>query len=65
MNKLIIEKTTAEAYIRKEKERKASRKAKAQAAREGKTPYGSEMRLRRRRRKTSSLTMRSALLMRL
>ena len=37
MNKPIIEETTAEAYIRKEKERKARRKAKAQAAREGKT----------------------------
>ncbi len=37
VNKPIIEETTAEAYIRKEKERKARRKTKAQAAREGKT----------------------------
>ena len=42
VNKPIIEETTAEAYIRKEKERKARRKAKAQAAREGKTLDGSD-----------------------
>lgn len=41
VNKPIIEETTAEAYIRKEKERKARRKAKAHAAREGKTLDGS------------------------
>ncbi|KAL5349097.1 pre-rRNA-processing protein esf1 [Pseudogymnoascus australis] len=35
LNKPIIEETTAEAYIRKEKERKARRKEKAKATREG------------------------------
>ncbi|KAH8594410.1 hypothetical protein B0O99DRAFT_687645 [Bisporella sp. PMI_857] len=34
-NKPIIEETTAEAYVRKERERKARRKAKAKAKREG------------------------------
>ena len=37
-NKPIIEETTAERYIRKEKERKARRKEKAKAVREGRDP---------------------------
>lgn len=37
-NKPIIEETTAERYIRKEKERKARRKEKAKAIREGRDP---------------------------
>jgi hypothetical protein len=37
-NKPIIEETTAEQYIRKEKERKARRKEKAKAIREGRDP---------------------------
>jgi hypothetical protein len=37
-NKPIVEETTAEAYVRKERERKARRKAKAKAVREGRDP---------------------------
>lgn len=38
VNKPVIDETTAEAYIRKEKERKARRKEKAKAVREGRDP---------------------------
>ena len=41
-NKPIVEETTAEAYIRREKERKARRKAKAKAIREGRDPDAPE-----------------------
>jgi len=41
-NKPIIEETTAEAYVRKERERKARRKAKAKAIREGRDPDAPE-----------------------
>lgn len=40
-NEPIIEETTAEAYVRKEKERKARRKEKAKAKREGRDPEAS------------------------
>jgi hypothetical protein len=42
VNKPIIEETTAEAYIRKEKERKARRKESAKARREGRDPAAAE-----------------------
>lgn len=41
-NEPIPNETTAEAYVRKEKERKARRKAKAKALREGKDPNASD-----------------------
>ena len=41
-NKPVIEETTAEAYVRKERERKARRKAKAKAIREGRDPDAPE-----------------------
>lgn len=41
VNKPIVEETTAEAYKRKEKERKARRKEKARAIREGRDPEAS------------------------
>jgi len=40
-NSPVVEETTAEAYIRKEKERKARRKEKAKAKREGRDPEAS------------------------